>query len=144
MEVAERREVSHDDDSMLRLLAEELSVDRETVETGRVRVRTVTRTREEAIDVPLTREEYEITRRPVGQIIETAPPIRQEDDVMVMPVVEEVVVVERRLILKEEVLIRRIRTTERHQENVTLRFQEAEVTRLPAQDKPLSQAEDPR
>ena len=40
-------------------------------------------------------------------------------------------VVERRLFLKEEVRIRRVRSTERHQESVTLRHQEAVVTHLP-------------
>jgi hypothetical protein len=38
-------------------------------------------------------------------------------------------VVERRLMLKEEIHIKRVRTTERHQEKVTLRSQEAVVTR---------------
>jgi stress response protein YsnF len=39
--------------------------------------------------------------------------------------------VERRLVLKEEVHIRRIQQTERHQKLVTLRKQEALVSRTP-------------
>jgi stress response protein YsnF len=59
------------------------------------------------------------------------PAIREEGETIVVPVVEEVLVVERRLVLKEEVRIRRVRSTERHQERVTLRRQEAAVNRLP-------------
>jgi uncharacterized protein (TIGR02271 family) len=130
--VTNRQQTSGGDDATLRLLAEDLSVDRIVVETGRVRVRRVTRTREEAVNVPLVRENYEITRVPVGRVVEAMPPVRQEDDVTVMPVVEEIVVTERRLVLREEIHIRRVRTTEQHQQSVTLRYQEAEVTRLPA------------
>jgi uncharacterized protein (TIGR02271 family) len=115
----------------LRLLAEELSVDRREIETGRVRVATVTREREELVDVPLTREHVEVTHVPVGRTVERMPSIRQDGDTTIVPVVEEILVTERRLILKEEVHIRRVRTTERHQERVKLRHQEAVVTRTP-------------
>ena len=50
-------------------------------------------------------------------------------DTTIFSVVEEVVVVERRLVLKEEVRIRRVQATEHHREMVTLREQEATVTR---------------
>jgi stress response protein YsnF len=49
--------------------------------------------------------------------------------VTILSVVEEVVVVERRLVLKEEVHLRRVQTTERHVETVTLREQDITVTR---------------
>jgi uncharacterized protein (TIGR02271 family) len=51
----------------------------------------------------------------------------------VIPIVEEVLVIERRLLLKEVVRVRRVRSTERHQESVTLRHHEAVVTRLPVE-----------
>jgi hypothetical protein len=38
--------------------------------------------------------------------------------------------------LKEEVRIRRVRGTERHQERVMLRKQEAVITRLPTETQP--------
>jgi stress response protein YsnF len=43
--------------------------------------------------------------------------------------VEERLVVDRELVLKEEIRVRRVRTTERYQEKVALRQQEAVVTR---------------
>ena len=62
---------------------------------------------------------------------EVLPSIRKEGDSLVIPHVDEVVKVERYLILKEEVRVRRVRATERYQEKVTLRKQEAVVPRLP-------------
>jgi len=73
----------------------------------------------------------EVEHVPVDRPIETMPSIRQEGDVTIIPVVEEVLKVERCLVLKEEVHIRRIKTTERHQEQVTLRKQEVLVARTP-------------
>ena len=122
-----------EDEATVQLAAEELSVTKEKQVTGRVRVSTVTREHEELVDQDLLSERVEIETVPVGRQIDTMPVVREEGDTTVIPVVEEVVVVERRLMLKEEVRIRRVRTTERHQERVTLRRQEAVVTRYPAE-----------
>ena len=117
------------DDATLRLLAEELSVAKQKVETGRVRISTRTHEREALVDENLARERIEIETVPVGLRIDAVPEVRQEGDTTIVPVVEEVLVVERRLMLKEEIRIKRVRTTERHQEKVMLRHQEAVVTR---------------
>ncbi len=123
----------------LRLWAEEVSFDRETVETGRVRVRVVTREHDETTEIPLIRETVEVERVPIGREIDAMPAPRQEGDTLVMPVVEEVVVTLRKLVLKEELRLRRVRTTEQHRETVTLRRQEAIVERLPAEQPPIEQ-----
>jgi stress response protein YsnF len=75
----------------------------------------------------------EIDRTPIGRQIDALPAVRDEGDTIVIPIVEEVLVIERRLLLKEEVRVRRVRSTERHQESVTLRHHEAVVTRLPVE-----------
>ena len=117
-------------ETVLPLLAEELAVSKQVVETGRVRVARVTRRREQLINELLARETAEIERTPIGRQVDAMPAVREEGDSIVVPIVEEVLVVERRLFLKEEVRIRRVRSTERHQETVTLRHHEAVVTRL--------------
>ena len=122
-----------EDEATVQLAAEELSVTKEKQVTGRVRVSTVTREHEELVDEDLRRERVEIETVPIGRQIDAMPVVREEGDTTVIPVVEEVVVVERRLMLKEEVRIRRVRTTERHEERVTVRRQEAVVTRYPAE-----------
>jgi len=116
-------------DAKLRLLAEELSVTKEKLETGRVRVSTRTCEREAVVEEDLARERVEIETFPMNLRIETKPEVRQEGDTTIIPVVEEQLVVERRLILKEEIRIRQVRSTEHHQEKVKLRYQEAVVTR---------------
>jgi uncharacterized protein (TIGR02271 family) len=118
-----------EDDATLRLVAEELAVAKEKVETGRVRISTRTHEREALVDENLARERVEIETVPVGLRIAAIPEVRQEGDTTIVPVVEEILVVERHLILKEEIRIKRVRTTERHQEKVMLRHQEAVVTR---------------
>jgi uncharacterized protein (TIGR02271 family) len=113
----------------LQLFAEELSVAKETVETGRVRISTHTLEREALVDEDLAHEQVEIETIPVNLQIDAVPEVHQEGDTTIVPVVEEKLVVKRRLMLKEEVRIRRVRSTERHQETVKLRYQDAVVTR---------------
>jgi stress response protein YsnF len=117
------------DDDKLQLLAEELSIAKEEREAGRVRVSTRTFEREVQIGENLARERVDIETVPVGRRIDAVPEVRCEGDTTIVPVVEEVLVIERQLMLKEEVRIKRVRTTERHQEKVILRHQEAVVSR---------------
>jgi uncharacterized protein (TIGR02271 family) len=120
-------------ETILPLLAEEVAVSKQVVETGRVQVSRVTHEREQLIDELLTHETVEIDRTPIGRQVDRVPPIIDEGDTVVIPIVEEVLVVERRLLLKEEVRVRRVHSTERHQESVTLRHHEAVVTRIPVE-----------
>jgi uncharacterized protein (TIGR02271 family) len=115
----------------LPLFAEEVVVSKQVVETARVRIARQTHERHQLIDELLARETVEIERTPIGRYVEAMPPIREEGDTIVVPVVDEVLVVKSQLLLKEEVRIRKVRSTERHQQDVTLRHQEAVVTRIP-------------
>jgi uncharacterized protein (TIGR02271 family) len=128
------REASQGDEDVLRLHAEDLSVSKEQIVTGRVRVSTVTHEREGIVDEQLSRERVEIERKPIGTHVSAIPEVRVEGDVTIFPVVEEVLFVERRLFLKEEVRIRRVRSTERFTDRVMLREQEAVVTHEPPDD----------
>lgn len=128
--VSAERTADHSD--TLRLFAEDVAVTRETEETGRVRVGKVTRTRDHLIDEMLARHSVEVQTVPVGRNVDAIPAVKDDGETMIIPVVEEIVVVERRLFLKEEIHVRRVLTNERHQETVQLRYQEAVVTRIPA------------
>jgi uncharacterized protein (TIGR02271 family) len=123
----------------LRLWAEEVSFDRVKVETGRVRVRVVTREHDETVEIPLSRETVEVDRVAIGREIDSMPSARQEGDTLVIPVVEEVIVTQRKLVLKEELRLKRVRLTEQHRQTVTLRRQEAIVERLPAEQPSIEQ-----
>jgi uncharacterized protein (TIGR02271 family) len=117
------------DAATLQLVAEELSVAKEIRETSRVRISAHTHEREVLIDEDLARERVEIETIPIGRRIDTVPEVRQEGDTTVIPVVEERLTVERQVVLKEEIRVRRVRITERHQEKVALRHQEAVIAR---------------
>jgi stress response protein YsnF len=59
---------------ILRLYAEEASITRETVETGRLHVGKHTRTRDELVETDLLREAVEITTVPVCMCGASVPP----------------------------------------------------------------------
>ena len=117
------------DELSIPLHAEELMVTRQETVTGMVRVNLQTHTREQVIDENLASERVEIERVAIGCVVEIAPGIREEGDTTIIPVVEEVLITEKRLVLKEEIRMTRVRTTERHQETVRLRHQQATVER---------------
>jgi len=122
---------AEDSQVVIPLLAEELSVAKRRIVTGRVEVATICREREEQVDELLTREQVEIEGIPGGKPVARPPGIREEGDTLIIPVLEEILVVERRLFLKEEVRVRRVRGAQRHQERVNVRRQDVVVTRYP-------------
>jgi uncharacterized protein (TIGR02271 family) len=116
------------DELVLPLHAETLQVSKQRAKT-RVQVSRTTVSREQVVDELLQHERVMIECVPIGRIVDAVPPVRQEGDVTVFPVVEEIVVVERRLVLKEEVRIRRVKETTRHEETVVLREQHISIAR---------------
>ena len=94
-----------------------------------MRVDVKVNTEERLVEQVLERQEVAVTRIPVNRTVDTRPEIRHEGDTMIVPLVEEVLVVEKRLILREELHIqtRVIQRTENIP--VTLRSEEAVVTR---------------
>lgn len=134
------------------LHAEDVSVERRAVERD-VRVGVHTTTHDQLVDEALTQEKVEIERIAINRPIDAVPPVREEGDLTVISVVEEVLVVERRLVLKEEIHLRRVRTTSRHRETVTLRDEQVVIERpepgaslsaLPSDLAPIPKPQTPR
>ena len=123
---------SLDQDQVLALHVEEISIAKRTVPRGLVRVSKVTHSRDHLIQETLTHQRVEVERIQIGTYVDQVPPIRHDGDVTIVSVVEEVVVTERRLLLKEEVRIRTVITSDEHVETVALRSEEAVVERIPA------------
>lgn len=116
-------------------LAEEtVDVTKQERITGKVRVKTETDTVEELARATLQTETVEVTRVPVGRVVDAPPSVRTENGVVIVPVVEEIAVVEKRLVLKEELHIRREVETEKVEVPVTLRKQRAVVERSDPED----------
>jgi uncharacterized protein (TIGR02271 family) len=124
------------------LLEEELRVDKRSVATGKVRVRSVVDTIEEVARAALAEDRVEVTRVPLNREVSAAPPVRTEGEVTIVPVMEEVLVVEKRLVLKEELHIRRRVTHENVEVPVTLRKQRAVIERLTADGQVITEDEE--
>ncbi len=130
----------HSRETVIPLFEEEVSVSRRVVPTSRVQISRVTHSHEHLVDELLERERVEVERVAIDKPIDHMPSVREEGDYLIFPVVEEVLKIERVLVLKEEVRIRRVKGTERYQERVTLRKQEAVVNRLPIDETTAEQA----
>lgn len=114
------------------LVAEQLEVEKRTVETSRVSVGTRVVQREEIVEMPLLREEVEIERITVNRVVERPSPMRTEGDVTIVPVYEEVMVVTKQLVLREELRITRRSTVHAGEpQRFNLRSEELEVIRTP-------------
>src|SRR5688572_25031623 len=83
------RIISESKQAVIPVIEEEIVVDRNVIETGRVHVSKRVSQHEEVIDEPLVRENVRVERVPINQFIDAAPQIRHEGDVMIIPVVEE-------------------------------------------------------
>jgi uncharacterized protein (TIGR02271 family) len=126
--------VEEDPIEALPLAEERVHFGTERIQTGRVRVHTVTKRHEQLVAQDLASEHVEVERVPIHREIDAVPELRQEGDVTVIPIVEEVLVIEKRLVLKEEIHLRRTRSVERVETPVELRKQEAIIERLDAGD----------
>ncbi len=122
--------------STLSVIEERADVSKVKVTTGRIRVRTVNDSHEEAVRASLESEAFEVSRVPIDRQVEVAPEIRTEGDLTIIPVLEEVLVIEKRLVLKEEIHLRRRTKTETVESIVTLRRQRAEVEQVDEADRP--------
>jgi len=117
------------DEIRVPVVEETAVVEKRTVETGRVRVRTAVEERTELVRDALVREDVEIVRREVNEIVDEAPPVRTEGDTTILPVVEEVLVIQKRLVVREEIHIRRRTSVEPVEREVGLRSTRAVVER---------------
>ena len=128
------------EDVVVPIYQEQASVTKRRTVTGKVKVSRVTHQSETFLTETLAQQQVKIDRIPIGKLIEAVPKIRKEGDAIIIPIVEEIPVVEHRLVLIEEVWVRRIRSKEHHRERVTLRCQEAVVTRDPVEPPVASEA----
>lgn len=108
------------------LAEERLELGTKKVVDRRVRITRATRVDEKNITAELTQENVDIKRFAKNEVLEAQniPQIRQEGDVTIIPIIEERVEIIKHYVLTEEIHIIKKRSTERHQEIITLRSQE--------------------
>ena len=120
---------------VLHVVEERATVTKRRRSIGSVRVGTVTETVETTAEADLERYRVEVTRVPVGRVVDVAPEARTEGDTTIIPVIEERLVLIKELVLVEEVRIRHVLEREMVSEPVTLRRQRAVVDRLDLQGR---------
>ncbi|MCU6680726.1 YsnF/AvaK domain-containing protein [Leclercia sp. H6W5] len=108
------------------LAEERVELGTKKVVDRRVRITRATRVDEKNITAELTQENADIKRFAKNEVLEAQniPQIRQEGDVTIIPIIEERVEIIKHYVLTEEIHIIKKRSTERHQEIITLRSQE--------------------
>ena len=114
------------------LFEETLHVSKRDVVTGTVRVSIRTEVVQEAAEVMLERTVAEVTRVPVGRLVEEPPAVRTEGDVTIVPVFEERYVTVKQLYLTEELHIRHNVQQVVSHAPVSLRRETAVIERLDA------------
>jgi uncharacterized protein (TIGR02271 family) len=121
---------------VLPVVQEELQVDLQKTETGRVRITKSVQERDVLVQQASMHEEIEVERVSVNRFIAEPASIRSEGDTMIIPVMEEVVVIETRLRLKEELRVTKRQITTPRSQSVRLRTEAVHVERVPAQSDP--------
>jgi uncharacterized protein (TIGR02271 family) len=123
-------QVSSDERMIIPVIQEEITVDKQVIETGKVRISKRISEHEELIDVPLFAEEARVERVPINLFVEALPPVRQEGGTMIIPVVREEIVVQKKLLLVEELHVRK-ELVERHApQTVKVLKEEVDIKRV--------------
>ena len=112
------------------VVQEDLQVDKQLVESGKVNISKRVIDEDVTVNVPVVHEEVTVEKKAINQYVDTPPPpVRQEGDTTIVSVVKEVLVVEKRLMLVEEVHITKKRAETSNPSQETLRREEVTVSR---------------
>ena len=113
------------DSPSVELREEELRVEKERVQAGEVRLRKEVTTEERTIEVPVTREEVVIERRPAASG-RTGGTINEGEEIRI-PLMEEEVRVEKTPVVREEVSLKKQQVQDTERVSETLRREEARI-----------------
>jgi len=112
----------------VRLHDEELDVRKRAVKKGEVRVAKEIVTEHKMVDVPITREEVVIERRPAGTTSAAAEKMGDRQEIRI-PVSEEEVEVHKRMVAREDVTVGKRRVQETRKVSQDLRHEKLKVER---------------
>jgi uncharacterized protein (TIGR02271 family) len=116
-----------EDTSRMTLSEEELSVRKQAREAGEVHVGKHTETEHVRQEVPVTREEAIIERRPIAEGDRASAQARIEDDEVRIPLHEEEIVTEKRTVPKEELIVRKRQVEDTQEVEADLRKERADI-----------------
>ena len=125
-----KTDLSADKTLSIPVIEEKVTVGKEKVESGKVRISKRVYEEEETLNLPESKEELDVERVKINKYVDSAPPaMRQEGDTTIIPVLKEVTVVEKRLVLVEEVRVTRRKVQSESSQKVNLRKEEIIVER---------------
>lgn len=111
------------------VIEEEITVEKTEVSDGHVEVRTWTELEKGTLDFDLVREDVEIERIRLDQVVDAPPAIRTEGDTTIVPILEERIVITKQLVLVEEIRMTRRSKVQSHSVTTELRKQRVSVER---------------
>lgn len=120
-------------DEPIKIAKEQVVIETKAVETGRVRVRTVTDVRDEVLSQSLQRHGLSVERHVVEQEVSAPPPPREEDGCTIISIIEERPILTKAMFVVEEIIIRHTVSTEEVETPVSLRSMRAIVEADPEQ-----------
>jgi uncharacterized protein (TIGR02271 family) len=115
-----------DDSTRLELREEELRAEKDRVQAGEVRLRKEVVSEERTIEVPVTREEVVIERRPAASGRDAGGTIDEGDEIRI-PIMEEEVRVEKTPVVREEVTLKKRQVQDTEKVSDTVRREEARI-----------------
>lgn len=110
----------------LQLREEQLDIEKRQVKAGEARIRKEVVTEQRSVDVPVTREELVVERRPGSGREASAGDIGDDEEIRI-PLMEEEVDVQKRAVVREEVSLGKRKVQETKKVSDTVRREEARV-----------------
>ena len=112
------------------VINEELHIDKEVIESGKIRIIKKVNEEKSTVEVPIKHTEVNVERKPINEYVnEHHQAIRYEGDTMIVSVLKEVVVVQKKILLVEELHINKTQKQEIHTEEVTLKSENVLIER---------------
>lgn len=124
-------EINTDEEARLKLHEEKLKVDKEQVERGEVRVRKNVVEEEQSIDIPVSREEVYIERRPIDEtkaVDEASAAFEEDGESIRIPLREEQVEVTKKPVVNEELIVGKKKVEDTETITETVRREEADIS----------------
>jgi len=128
-EQATRPGMRTEDRDSVQLREEELQAQKRPVQTGEARIGKEVVSEQQTMEVPVTREEAYVERRPVERRPSDRPISEAEDETIRIPLKEEQVEVQKRPVVTEEVSIGKRAVQDTEQVSGTVRREEARIER---------------
>jgi len=121
------------DNVVIPIIEEQLSVGKRVVTTGVVRLQKTVHEYQEALNESLLSTGYDVERIVKNTPVENTPDVRHEGNVTIYPVVEEQLILTKQLILKEEVHVTQRTVEHRDTQVVTLQREQISIQREPGE-----------